>query len=124
MKKKFLGLLTVFVAFGFSGVAAADSVIEVWTCSVNDEKTTDDVQAKNSKWLALVHANVSEAIASNVVTSIVGDSTSFMFVDIYPDLATWENTKTYLRDNEEAEDLFDGVSECTANTLHNSEPTE
>ena len=102
----------------------ADTVIEVWTCTVNDKKTTDDVQAQNSIWLGLVHANVSEEIASNVVTSIVGDTTSFLFVDIYPDLATWERTKTYLRDNEEVESLFEDVSECSQNSLHNSEPTE
>ena len=124
MKNKLLGLLTVLVAFGISGVAVADTVVEVWQCTLNDEKTTDDVQEQNSKWLALVHANVSEDIASNVLTSIVGDSTGFSFVDIYPDLATWEKTKTYLRDNEEVEDLFEEVSECSKNSLHNSEPTE
>jgi hypothetical protein len=75
----------------------------------------------------MFHANVSEDITSSVITAVVGDTSVFLFVDSYPDLATWAATKTRL-DSDEAEadgmgDLFDGVSECSENRLYKSEPT-
>lgn len=124
MKNGLSRLAIVILALGLSSFATADTVAEVWTCKVNDEKSLDDVQAVNSKWLAHVREHVSEEISSSVVSAIVGDATSFLFVDSYPDLATWEKTKTYLRDNDEVDDLFEDVSECSQNTLYNSEPTQ
>ena len=124
MKNGLSRLAIVILALGLSSFATADTVAEVWNCKVNDEKSLDDVQTVNSKWLALVRENVSKEISSSVVSAIVGDATSFLFVDSYPDLATWEKTKTYLRDNDEVDDLFEDVSECSRNTLYNSEPTQ
>jgi len=124
MKNGLPRLAIVILALGLSSFATADTVAEVWTCKVNDEKSLDDVQTVNSKWLALVREHVSKEISSSVVSAIVGDATSFLFVDSYPDLATWEKTKTYLRDNDEVDDLFADVSECSQNTLYNSEPTQ
>lgn len=82
------------------------------------------MQAANSKWLAYVHANISKDVTSAVVTSIVGDSTGFLFADTYPDLETWAKVKTRLDGVEEIDELFEDVSECSKNTLYNSEPTE
>ena len=124
MKNGLSRLAFVILVLGLSSFAAADTVSEVWHCKVNDEKSLDDVQAVNSKWLALVREHVSKEISSSVVSAIVGDTTSFMFVDSYPDLATWEKTKTYLRDNDEVDDLFAEVSECSQNALYNAEPTK
>ena len=117
----------LIAAFGLSGIAVADSYTEVFTCTLEDEKTVEDVQAANSKWLAYVHANVSEEITSSVVTSVVGNQEDFLFVDSYPDLETWAATKTQL-DSDEAEadgtgDLFDDILECSENRLYKSEPT-
>ena len=124
MKNGLTSLAIIVLALGFSNIASADSVNEVWHCKVKDEKSLDDVQAVNSKWLAMVREHVSKDISSTVVSSIVGDSTSFLFVDIYADLATWEKTKTYLRDNEAVDGLFSEVSECSQNSLYYSEPTK
>jgi hypothetical protein len=124
MKNGLTCLAIAVLALGFSNIASADSINEVWHCTVKDEKSLDDVQAVNSKWLAMVREHVSKDIASSVVSSIVGDSTSFLFVDIYPDLATWEKSKTYLRDNEAADELFADVSDCSQNYLYYAEPTK
>jgi len=84
------------------------------------------VQTANTVWLAYVHKNISEDITSSVVTSVVGDSTTFAFVDTFPDLATWAGAKTRLDSDEadELEDLFDGIFECSENSLHKVTPTE
>jgi len=41
-----------------SGIAAADSIAETWTCKVKEGKKIEDVQAMNSNWLAWVNAHV------------------------------------------------------------------
>ncbi len=116
----------LLAAFGISGIAVADTYIEVWTCTLEDDKTIEDVQAANSKWLAYVHENISEDIASSVVTTVVGDTSTFVFVDTYPDLDTWSNAKTRLDSDEadEIDDLFDDITDCTENSLHKVTPTE
>lgn len=124
MKKIITGTVVLLTALGFSGAAVADNIVEVWNCKTGEDKTIEDVQAANSKWLAYVHANISEDVTSAVVTSIVGDATGFLFADTYPDLETWAKVKTRLDGVEEIETLFEGLSECTTNTLYNSEPTE
>jgi len=115
--------IAMLAILGFGSVAFADSYVEVWTCKLVDEKTIEDVQAANSKWLAFVRENVSEDIASSVITSVVGDSDSFVFVDTYPDLETWAKTKTRLEDGD-TDELFEGVTDCSENTLHRVRPTE
>lgn len=118
--------LILLTALGLSGMAAAESYSEVWVCTLEDEKTLDDVQAANSKWLAYVHANLSEDITSTVITAVVGDISNFRFVDTYPDLATWANTKTRLDSDEadEIDDLFEGITDCTSNVLYKAEPSK
>ena len=107
--------IAMLAILGLSSVAFADSYVEVYTCELEDEKTIEDVQAANSKWLAYVHENVSEDIASSVITPVVGDLDSFVFVDTYPDLDTWAKTKTRLQDGD-TDEFFEGVSDCSEST--------
>ena len=123
MTKIILRFAAVLATFGLCGVAFADSYVEVWTCELEDEKTIEDAQAANSKWLAYVRENVSEDIASSLVTPVVGDSDEFVFIDTYPDLDTWAKTKTRLQDSD-TEELFEGVTDCSKNSLHRVQPTE
>ena len=124
MKKIITGTAVVLTALGFSSVAVADNIVEVWNCKLSDDKTIEDVQAANSKWIAYVHANISEDVTSAVVTTVVGDMTGFLFADTYPDIETWAKVKSRLDGVEEIETLFEGVSECSKNSVYNSEPTE
>lgn len=126
MKKPLIGALGATVALLFGGAALADSVTETWTCELKDEKTIEDVQAANSKWLAFVNSKIEGGgIKSAVGTSVVGNAEIFIFVDTYPDLATWAATKDLLDGDEgdEIGDLFDDVSECSENRLWKLEDT-
>ncbi len=126
MRKIIMRTVILLVAFGISSLAIADSFVEVWTCTFEDDKTVEDVQAANSTWLAYVHENISADITSSVLVAVVGNIEGFVFVDSYPDLATWSNTKTRLDSDEadEIDDLFDDVSECSENSLYQVTPTE
>lgn len=127
MKKLASGAFVAIIALCLSSVASADSIAETWTCEVAEGKTIEDVQAINSKWLAWVNAHVEGGgISSSVGTAIVGNSETFIFVDTYPDLATWAATKTLLDSDEgdELDDLFEDVSECSENRLWSIEDTK
>ncbi len=125
MSKLVLRSIAVLATLALSGAAFADNYVEVWTCTLEDDKKVEDVQTANSVWLAYVHKNISEDITSSVLTSVVGDSTGFVFVDSFPDLDTWARAKTRLDSDEadELEDLFEGIFECSENSLHKVTPT-
>jgi hypothetical protein len=121
-------LTTVFLAVAAlcaGAPASADSIAEVYSCELKEGKQQEELQAANSKWLKWVRENVSENISSSVGTAVVGDQSIFLFVDSYPDLATWAAAQTAL-DGDAAsalETLFDEISECSENRLWKLEPT-
>jgi hypothetical protein len=127
MKKLVSGAFVAIITLCLSGVAFADSIVETWTCEVNDEKTIEDVQATNSKWLKWINDHVEGGgISSAVGTAVVGDTETFIFVDTYADLATWAAAKDALDSDagDELDDLFEDVSECSENRLWKIEETK
>lgn len=128
MNKKLTHALSAGVLCCLSLGAHAETIFEeVWTCELKEGKTAAEVQAINSKWLAFVNEKTGKGkIRSSVVTSQVGKLDMFLFVDTYPDLATWSATKEALRSEEGQafDEAFDGVSECSENRLYRREYTE
>jgi len=127
MNKLLLGAFVTLITLFLSGIATADSVAETWTCEVKEGKSIEDVQATNSKWLKWINAHVEGGgIASSVGTAVVGNIETFIFVDTYPNLATWAAAKDVLDSDEgdEIEDLFEDVSECSENRLWKIEDTK
>ena len=127
MKKLLPGAFVTLVTLFLSGIATADSIAETWTCEVKEGKSIEDVQATNSKWLKWINAHVEGGgITSSVGTAVVGNTEIFIFVDTYPNLATWAAAKDALDsdEGEELEDLFEDVSECSENRLWKIEDTK
>ena len=127
MKKLLTATFVALVTLCLSGIAAADSIVETWTCEVDEDKKIEDVQAINSKWLKWVNDHVEGGgIKSSVGESVVGNSERFIFVDTYPDLTTWAAAKEALDSaaGEELDELFEDVSECSENRLWRIEDTK
>ncbi len=127
MKKLLPGAFVALVTLCLSGIARADSITETWTCEVKEGKSIEDVQVTNSKWLKWINAHVEGGgITSSVGTAVVGNIETFIFVDTYPNLATWAAAKDVLDsdEGEEIEDLFEDVSECSENRLWKIEDTK
>ena len=125
--KRLLSVVFAAITLCLGSVAVADSVVETFTCKVEEGKTIKDVQAKNSEWLKWINANVEGGgISSAVGTAVVGTTNTFIFVDTYPDLATWAAAKDALDSEagEELDELFDGVTDCSENRLWKIEDTE
>ena len=119
--------LILAAAMCLTPVAGADEIIEAWTCELEDDVSIEDVQATNSKWLKWVNDNVDGGeIKSAVGTPIVGNLEVFLFVDTYPDLATWAAAKDALDSDaaEELNEMFDDLSECDKNRLWKMEDTK
>ncbi len=124
---KLLKLLLFTVVFFTWVVAnaqdAVERIVEVWTCTLNDDQTQEDVQTTNTKWVAFMNAQVEGGdIQSYVLTSIVGNTEGFLYVDSFPDMRAWIAAKAASETDEgQAIDAeLDEVSTCTSNTLHQS----
>jgi hypothetical protein len=126
MKKSLLGAFASMALLCFSAGAWANEVSEVFECKLEKGKTIADAQAVNKTWLAFMKANVSEDISSTAATVLVGKSDGFLYVDTYPDLATWAAGQAALEtdEGEAAVSGFDDVMECEKNTLYTVHPTE
>jgi len=126
MKKTILGAFASLALLFFSAGAWADKVSEVFDCELEDGKTLDDAQAVNTKWLAFMKANVSKEITSTAATVVVGKSKGFLYVDTYPDIATWAAAKEALQTDEGKAVVsgFEDIMECDKNKLYRLRPTE
>ena len=127
MKKHLLLALTAIVFTFFSGSIIADTYAEVYDCKLEEGKTAEDAHAANSKWLKWVNANAANGkVTSSSATAVVGDNKAFLWIDTYPDLATWSATQTALDSKEGKEalkDLFKGITDCKENRLWKITPT-
>lgn len=126
MKKSLLSAFATAALLCFSAGAWADKVSEVFECELEKGMTMANAQAINEKWLAFMHANVSEDITSVAATVLVGKSDEFRYVDTYPDLATWAAAKAALEtaEGKAVEGGFEGVIECDENKLYRLLSTE
>ena len=122
--KNLLSVLFMTVAMAVSGVVSAGThVEEVWDCSLREGNAIKQVIAINAKWVKFINKQVKGGgISSRTVTPLVGDLSSFVFVDAFPDLQSWTNAKAAM-DSKQGQKLdaeFDAVSECSSNRLYNS----
>lgn len=126
MKRSLVALALVSIAIVGVCAANADShkrVVEVWTCSLNEGKTQEDVQAANSKWVKLMNENIEGGdIHSYVLTPIVGNTETFSYADSYPSMEAWAASKevTKTEAGQAIEKELNAVAKCTSNTLHES----
>ena len=123
---KIRGLILAGIVLGIGLAANANSrVDEVWQCTLKDGKTIEEVKAANSAWVKWANANVAGGdIQSSTVTTIVGDTSSFIFVDSYPSLESWAATKAAFDspEGEAVEDAINETADCNQNRLYRSTP--
>ena len=120
-------MLAAIVFAFFSGSIVADTYAEVYNCKLEEGKTAEVAHAANSKWLKWVNENVGNGtVTSSSGTAVVGDNKAFLWIDTYPDLATWSAVQTALDSKEGKEalkDLFKGITDCKENRLWKLTPT-
>ena len=123
---KIRGLILAAIVLGICMVANADSRVDaVWQCTLKDGKTIEEAKTADTAWLKWANANVAGGdIQSSTVSTIVGDASSFIFVDSYPSLESWGATKAAFDSPEgkAVEAAIEEVADCSENRLYRSTP--
>ncbi len=115
-------LATITSVFLLLSVAVhAEPVSIVYSCQLKDGSTKKDAMEINARWLKWARSTGgSDEIASSYVSTVIGDLGGFMWVDTYPDIATWG--KVVDADSEfDAE--FEKVSTCSGSRMYRGEET-
>ena len=119
-RKIFLATVTSVILL-LSAAVSADPVSVVFTCELKEGKTKEDAMAINAKWLKWARATGgSDEITSSYVSTVIGDLSSFMWVDTYPDIVTWGKIS---EGDSGLDDEFNEVSSCSSNRMYRGEAT-
>ena len=120
LKKIMLATLTsVFLLL--SVAVHAEPVTIVFSCKLNEGSTKEESMEINARWLKWARSTGgSDEITSSYVSTIVGDLGGFMWVDTYPDIASWG---TIVDADCEFDDVFNDVSTCSSNRVYRGEET-
>jgi hypothetical protein len=122
MKKIIIASLTASVMFLFTAPAYADSIVQLWSCKLNDGKTGADVVAASSVWLKAAKTNEGgediEAFVEFPIAADAGDD-DFTFVLVVADTKTWGVFNHDYLDSPagEAEEAWGEVATCSASSL-------
>ena len=125
MKKVTIASLTASVMFLFIAPAYGDSVLQIWECELNDNKTPADVIAASSVWLKAAKNNEGgEDIEVSVEFPIAGDAGEgdFFFVLSVADTKIWGVFSHDYSDSPAglADEAWADVATCSASTLSES----
>jgi hypothetical protein len=122
MKKIIIASLTASVMFLFTAPAYADSIVQLWSCKINDGKTEDDLVAASSAWLKAAKTNEGgediEAFLEFPIAADNGDD-DFTFVLVVADTKVWGafNHDYFDSPAGEAEEAWGEVATCSASSL-------
>jgi len=125
MKKIIIASLTASVLFLFAAPAYADSILQLWSCKLNDGKTGADVIAASSAWLKAAKTNEGgediEVFVDFPIAADAGDD-DFTFVLVVADTKTWGVFNQDYLDSPagEAEEAWSEVATCSVSSLWES----
>lgn len=104
-----------------AGVASADPVVDVWTCTLKEGKTAEEAQAAGKMWVAVVRKLTgNDEITSSYASAIVGNAEVFLWVDTYPSLEVYAAVQTATDSAAEYEPVataLDDTQTCSGNQL-------
>ncbi len=121
--RKHCGAVAAVALLLFSLSASAETrVNQVWTCTLNDGATIEDLSAVHGKWLAWANSqSYGGDIRGAVAQSMVSAEFGVVIIDSYPDMATLAADWEAYYSSEEGQALeaeYDEVSTCTSNALY------
>ena len=128
MKKIVLSSLSAVLMFSFASPVLANSTLHIWSCKLNDGKTTAEVMAVSSAWLKAAKSMEGGAdLNLSLEFPLATDSgDSFNFVLEAADAKTWglfmngyENSPAA-----KADEAWGEVASCSRSSLWNSVDVE
>ena len=123
MKKTVLALAILMLPGLWLAAAGDKRILEIYQCELKEGKTVEEVRTNNERWLVNTRkAAGSDDIRSYHLQPKVGDLTTFVFIDSYPDMATWAAAESAGESEESKaiEAAFEELMDCTKNRLYES----
>ena len=117
---------------GEAQIADGERIVEIWTCTLNNGYSMDDVEDISGRWEDLVRSSGATDVQSFRLTHLVGtmrghepaeDVTSrFLFVDSFPDVTSWVAAKRAENTSEGQELIaeYTQANTCSSNALYRS----
>ena len=135
MNARFILVAVVISVIGLSAVSEAqvaegERIVEIWTCTLNDGYSMEDIESTSNRWLDLVLSGGATDVDSYRLSHLVGTmrghepaedvTSSFLFVDSFPDVASWMAAKRAEMTPEGREIMaaFAQSNTCGTNTLY------
>ena len=111
----------IMLMAGYS-VNADTRLEQVWTCTLKDGNTLEDLSAIHGKWLAWANKqSFGGDIRGYVASPFVGGEFSVvLIIDSYPDLVTYaaDIAAYYAAVGQALDAEYDAVSSCTSSALY------
>ena len=111
-------------------VAEGERIVEIWTCTLNEGYSMEDIERTSTRWLDLVLSGGATDVDSYRLSHLVGTmrgheptedvTSSFLFIDSFPDVASWMAAKR-AETTPEGQEILAGFTEsntCSTNTLN------
>ncbi len=104
--------------------AQADTqLLQVWSCTLKDGKTLEDLHAIHGKWAAWANkqsygGDIHARLATPVVSDHIG---TVLIIDSYPSLEAWAADTSAFFGSEEGQAMeaeYNEIVDCTTNTLY------
>ena len=135
MRSRFILVAVVISVIGLSAVSEAqvaegERIVEIWTCTLNDGYSMEDIESTSNRWLDLVLSGGATDVDSYRLSHLVGTmrghepaedvTSSFLFVDSFPDVASWMAAKRAeaTPEGQEIMAAFTQSNTCGTNTLY------
>ncbi len=103
-------------------LAAEPRVDMVWTCTLNEGHTFEELNAVHGKWIAWANKqSYGGDIQGAIAESVIASEFVVILIDSYPDMATYAADSDAYGNSEEGQALnaeYDEVSTCTSNALY------
>ena len=124
-KKRPLVTSTVLLMLLFAESAFADSVVQVWTCTLRDGKTGEELIAVSEAWLKAAKTMDGGAELQGFLEfplAATAGSGGFNFVLVAADAKTWGLFNNDYQDSPaaDADEAWNEVAECSASSLWDS----
>ena len=111
-------------------IAEGERIVEIWTCTLNEGYTMDDIGRTAERWGELVRSSGAADTRSVVLSQLVGTirghettsdvSTSFVTLDSFRDVVSWVAAKRAEETpaGQEIMSAFKEANTCSANVLY------
>ncbi len=129
MSKRLIASLTASMMFLLTAPAYSDSVVQLWNCKINDDKTTADLVAVSEAWLkaakSMKGGEELEVYLDFPIAAQAGDG-DFTFVMVIGDTKLWGVFNDGYPDSPagEADEAWAEVATCSGSSIWASVPIE